>query len=54
LITWACLWLTVPTTISRSDWRGVKRGSAAPKRSVSYSVELTAMNSMPQQAVTKG
>ena len=27
--------VTVPTTISRSLWRGVKRGSAAPKRSVS-------------------
>src|SRR5688572_18550778 len=44
----------VPTTISRSDWRGEKRGSAAPKRSVSYGVELTAMNSMAQQAVTNG
>src|SRR5678815_2963537 len=50
----AVLWLTVPTTIKRSDCRGVKRGSAAPKRSVSYNVELTDMNSMPQQAVTKG
>src|SRR5512145_2215859 len=50
----ACLWLIVPTTISRSDWRGEKRGSAAPKRSVSYGVELTAMNSMAQHAVTKG
>ena len=53
-MTGACLWLMVPTTMSRSDWRGEKRGSAAPKRSVSYSVELTAMNSMPQHAVTNG
>ena len=46
--------MTVPTTIRRSDWRGEKRGSAAPKRSVSYGVELTDMNSMAQQAVTNG
>src|SRR5215218_2763968 len=44
----------VPTTISRSDCRGEKRGSAAPNRSVSYGVELTAMNSIAQHAVTKG
>jgi hypothetical protein len=31
----ACLCVTVPTTISRSAWRGEKRGKAAPKRSVS-------------------
>ena len=50
----ACLCVTVPTTISRSDCRGEKRGSAAPKRSVSYGVELTDMNSIAQQAVTNG
>ena len=50
----ACLCDTVPTTISRSDWRGEKRGSAAPKRSVSYGLELTDMNSIAQQAVTNG
>src|SRR5215470_2653814 len=38
----ACRWLIVPTTISRSAWRGEKRGPAAD------------MNSMPQQAVTNG
>src|SRR6185369_6175740 len=50
----ACLWVTVPTTISRSAWRGEKRGSAAPKRSVSYGEALTAMNSIAQHAVTNG
>jgi len=46
--------VTVPTTISKSAWRGEKRGSAAPKRSVSYGDALTAMNSIAQQAVTNG
>src|SRR5258707_747009 len=44
----------VPTTIRRSAWRGEKRGSAAPNRSVSYGDELTAMNSIAQHAVTNG
>jgi hypothetical protein len=44
----------VPTTINRSDCLGEKRGSAAPKRSVSYIVELTDMNSIAQHAVTNG
>jgi hypothetical protein len=27
-------WLIVPTTQSRSDWRGEKRGASAPKRHI--------------------
>src|SRR5262249_49499989 len=44
----------VPTTISKSAWRGVKRGSAAPKRSMSYRGPDTEKNSIPQHAVTNG
>ena len=44
----------VPTMMSRSAWRGEKRGSSAPKRAMSYLGAQVAMNSMPQQAVTKG
>src|SRR5690348_8032134 len=44
----------VPTTNSRSAWRGVKRGSAAPKRSMSHRGPATEKYSIPQHAVTKG
>src|SRR4051812_39274325 len=44
----------VPTMISRSAWRGEKRGNSAPKRAMSYLLAAVAMNSIPQQAVTKG
>jgi len=44
----------VPTMIKRSDWRGEKRGNSAPKRAISYFGAQTAMNSIPQHAVTKG
>ena len=44
----------VPTMMSRSAWRGEKRGNSAPKRATSYLGANMAMNSMPQQAVTKG
>src|SRR5215831_18246335 len=44
----------VPTMISRSAWRGEKRGNSAPKRAMSYFGAATDMNSMPQQAVTNG
>ena len=37
-----------------SAWRGLKRGNSAPNRARSYRGPMTAMNSMPQQAVTKG
>jgi hypothetical protein len=40
--------------ISRSAWRGEKRGNSAPKRAMSYFGAATDMNSMPQQAVTNG
>ena len=50
----ACRWLMVPTTQSRSAWRGEKRGASAPKRAMSNRGLVSAMNSMPQQAVTKG
>src|ERR1700739_5010524 len=49
---WRCV--IVPTTISRSAGRGVKRGSAAPKRSMSYRGPDTEKYSIPQHAVTKG
>src|SRR5690349_18440935 len=44
----------VPTIMSRSAWRGVKRGNSAPKRARSYRPHITLMYSIPQQAVTKG
>jgi len=44
----------VPTIISRSAWRGEKRGNSAPKREMSYRPAIALMYSMPQQAVTKG
>src|SRR4029079_1865184 len=44
----------VPTMISRSAWRGEKRGNSAPKRAMSYLGAATDMNSIPQQAVTNG
>src|SRR6266545_3407935 len=44
----------VPTMMSRSAWRGEKRGNSAPKRAMSYLGAATDMYSMPQQAVTKG
>jgi len=40
--------------MSRSAWRGEKRGNSAPKRAMSYFGAATDMNSMPQQAVTNG
>src|SRR5262249_60766460 len=46
--------VTVPITIKRSAWRGVKRGSSAPKRSMSYGDIDSDMNSMAQQAVANG
>ncbi len=46
--------VTVPITISRSACRGVKRGSNAPKRSMSYGDIESDMNSMAQQAVANG
>ena len=46
--------MIVPTTISRSAWRGEKRGNSAPKRAMSYLGAATDMNSMPQHAVTNG
>src|ERR1700687_393807 len=44
----------VPTTKSRSACRGVKRGNAAPKRSISYRGPATEKYSIPQHAVTNG
>src|SRR4249920_1943887 len=44
----------VPTMISRSAWRGEKRGNSAPKRAMSYFGAATDMYSMPQHAVTNG
>src|SRR5450432_523038 len=44
----------VPTMISRSACLGEKRGNSAPKRAMSYLGAATDMNSIPQQAVTKG
>src|SRR5271163_752396 len=52
--TGAWRWLMVPTTQSRSDWRGEKRGASAPKRAMSNRGLATLMNSMAQQAVTNG
>src|ERR1043165_2767473 len=49
-----CRSVIVPTMISRSAWRGEKRGNSAPKRAMSYLGAATDMNSMPQQAVTNG
>ena len=49
-----CRSVMVPTMINRSAWRGEKRGNSAPKRATSYFGAHTAMNSMPQQAVTNG
>src|SRR5690348_7537163 len=49
-----CRSVMVPTMISRSAWRGEKRGNSAPKRAMSYLGAATDMNSMPQQAVTNG
>src|SRR3990167_3008688 len=45
---------TVPATMSRSDWRGEKRITSAPKRERSYQLDTTLMNSMAQQAVPNG
>src|SRR5688500_3650784 len=51
----ACRCTTVPTTQSRSLWRGEKRGASAPKRArPSYRGPLSDMNSIPQHAVTNG
>ncbi len=44
----------VPATISRSDCRGEKRTSSAPKRLMSLYDETVLMNSMAQQAVPNG
>src|SRR6478672_10536870 len=53
--TGAWRWLIVPTTHKRSDWRGEKRGASAPKRAEpSKRGDVSAMNSIPQHAVTKG
>src|SRR5437763_14083755 len=41
-------------TISRSAWRGEKRGNSAPKRSMSYGDMESDMYSMAQHAVAKG
>src|SRR5688500_4413578 len=49
-----CFSVIVPTIMSRSDWRGEKRGNSAPKRAMSYLGAATDMNSMPQDAVTNG
>src|SRR6476646_10721841 len=49
-----CRSVIVPTMISRSAWRGEKRGNSAPKRAMSYLGAATDMNSMPQHAVTNG
>src|ERR1051326_8173752 len=49
-----CRSVIVPTMISRSAWRGEKRGNSAPKRAMSYFGAATDMNSIPQQAVTNG
>ena len=54
LSTGAWRWLMVPTTQSRSAWRGEKRGASAPKRAMSKRGLAMAMNSMPQHAVTNG
>src|SRR4029453_6482335 len=50
----ACRQLTVPMTISRSAWRGVKRGSKAPNRSMSYGDIESDMYSIAQHAVANG
>jgi hypothetical protein len=45
----------VPTTQRRSLWRGENRGASAPKRAEPSKRGLvSAMNSMPQHAVTNG
>src|SRR3954471_20503041 len=49
-----CRSVMVPTMISRSAWRGEKRGNSAPKRAMSYLGAAVDMYSMPQQAVTNG
>src|SRR5215471_1744286 len=49
---WRCV--IVPTTHSKSDWRGENRGASAPNREKSYRGLDMAMNSMPQHAVTNG
>src|SRR5258708_12784311 len=41
-------------TINKSAWRGVKRGSRAPKRSMSYGDIESAMYSIAQHAVANG
>jgi hypothetical protein len=46
--------VTVPITMRRSAWRGVKRGSSAPKRSMSYADIDSDMNSIAQHAVANG
>src|SRR5258705_8591652 len=46
--------VTVPMTIRRSAWRGVKRGRSAPNRSMSYADIESDMNSIAQQAVANG
>src|SRR5262249_8182741 len=46
--------VTVPITMRRSAWRGVNRGSSAPKRSMSYGDMERDMNSIAQQAVGNG
>ena len=49
----AILKLTVPATIIRSAWRGVARKAPAPKRSMSWWAQPTAIISMAQQARPK-
>src|SRR5262249_45736558 len=46
--------VTVPITMMRSAWRGVKRGRSAPKRSMSYGDIESDMYSIAQHAVAKG
>src|SRR5260370_32154290 len=41
-------------TISKSAWRGVNRGSSAPKRSMSYGVHESDIYSIAQHAVANG
>src|SRR6266545_8149103 len=41
-------------TISKSAWRGLKRGSSAPNRSISYGDIDSDMYSIAQHAVAKG
>ena len=46
--------VSVPATIRRSHWRGLKRAASAPKRAMSNFGPIIAISSMPQQESPSG